>query len=1526
MSDSPAGRQPPSFKTNVNRAKTKRWVEAKSYSYDGDDWGEVDDYDEYVGYDEPPPPSRPTGLRQQGQSATQAPPGSYNSRQDVYQSPVDNRQQGYRNVSGPASAQSQYGGEGDFHRSESFNRGDERRTFSAGGAQQGTAAPGNGPPSQPQLPEAQPHAIRFSQIEGINQSHPIPLSSDYSPGQPYPFQPGPPRAPLQVQSRLSIDDTSRHIDQVYSAGGNYRGASYSDQPRQTSMGSRTHSMTSNSSSQDFHNRRDFTPSALPPPLQTRGSPSPQSASELQTSVRRPPRKDSLSQHGPSNPPNISQPTFIPSQKDREDDTLPRQRADSNTSKPLPFVRPADIYKRMQEEKEKERQSQESSRPSMDVIMGQDATPVLAHADRSSMDSLGRGSLRRSSSEALNDGDSTQRLKPTLDPVKERKSEYGFEGFSVDDLVQGPQELPLISTNDEKVTSASQPSHQATPKPMLPDVTRMSGFGKSFLDTLKPEESQPTTTEDLTPQLSPETPKPEGYNSDLQHQPSLGFRSIVHQAFDASDDQIPPTPSSAADSTVGRSASGGTSVVSPINISRMPSAAAPTRDTSEAIARPIMPMSADVQSGHENPNSLSSDPLGTPRQITGNAVSSQGNRPSSTESKAAHFKPGHRRDLSTPSPDNSPARTPTLDSTLHLRQPQEAELAMATPIEPNFPTTRSIQDVEEVPSQQPDPLPDTAAPSSATKPLKQQSQQQSIVTNPPNLPPNTSQRSRPDSPGSNRVRNLAEKFESRSSSPHESEGSLHQHGTMSVPPTQNEGVIESRPAADRIESFRPRLPGGWDSFASNAPSVAPKRLEPLTLHEPREEEIVPDTSGNIHHNSTSAIAQNSVGGNRTSTPKPDDESALLSDIPNVINDPFTAMAAAGTALAGAFATAVGVDSEDSTELNSKGFLAENQPEDVPKDLQIKSQPATVAANTEFNPDASTPLQTFTDNDQASSVAPTPLPKDSPQAQDEKPETPDYFPPIIPLRPRPISYINPNENAVGYQRPPMPPTLSTDTGSQFESDRLRREIVKNLDPAQSSEPTTAESESPWQDDSRLSANPSLIRQGHDSGVLPSEYDSYWNGSSTASSSRTNSARDHIGAAVAVQRHDGAALIGVSSPPSVGSDRRTQQPKEINESKALPERPVIPHRFSWEQSQENVVGAVEQISREDVALHAPTNQPSPLAQHKPGDVVELPDGRGINDSTLASGMESPQGLRGADRDGSGPSAEVQRSDITVGADIRNMFDKAPEGVSDISTPERTSPTHSPNQSEGLEVAGPGSVQLEVDRHIPKYPDQIEHQEPGISRQGIPQISVSPNQLTNTRSGRDGDLPPLPPPGDQPKLRGFREMLALKTPADRMQAFNETREQFAYLDTGLAHWLDVKTRELPEHAHLLSNQARFAAGALGHKSSPSRGKILGLRASGSSSNQQPYYQHYLNASSQPAAPDGSPVSNHQSSASPQGFSPSGGVTGKLSSQQVQAKGKDLLHTAGVFGGKANVAAKGLFSKGKSKFKGSGGTDKVDK
>ena len=63
-----ASGQQPNFKTNVNRAKTKKWVEAKKTNYDGDDWGDYDEYDEY-GVDTPP--AQPEPSQQYAQPAPQ---------------------------------------------------------------------------------------------------------------------------------------------------------------------------------------------------------------------------------------------------------------------------------------------------------------------------------------------------------------------------------------------------------------------------------------------------------------------------------------------------------------------------------------------------------------------------------------------------------------------------------------------------------------------------------------------------------------------------------------------------------------------------------------------------------------------------------------------------------------------------------------------------------------------------------------------------------------------------------------------------------------------------------------------------------------------------------------------------------------------------------------------------------------------------------------------------------------------------------------------------------------------------------------------------------------------------------------------------------------------------------------------------------------------------------------------------------------------------------------------------------------
>lgn len=56
------GQQSTAYQVNVSRKKTRKWVEAKVQSYDGDDWG-ADEYDEESDHEPPPPPPINPSLR-----------------------------------------------------------------------------------------------------------------------------------------------------------------------------------------------------------------------------------------------------------------------------------------------------------------------------------------------------------------------------------------------------------------------------------------------------------------------------------------------------------------------------------------------------------------------------------------------------------------------------------------------------------------------------------------------------------------------------------------------------------------------------------------------------------------------------------------------------------------------------------------------------------------------------------------------------------------------------------------------------------------------------------------------------------------------------------------------------------------------------------------------------------------------------------------------------------------------------------------------------------------------------------------------------------------------------------------------------------------------------------------------------------------------------------------------------------------------------------------------------------------------
>ncbi|KAK5015075.1 hypothetical protein LTR39_002808, partial [Cryomyces antarcticus] len=405
--------QPPSFKSNVNRAKTKKWVEAKSYSYDGDDWGEYDEYDEYGADNEPPPLPEPTSSRQPGQTVGSTEPG--------------------RSFTNPLSASNILP-----RRTNSFDAGDERRAFSS-----------ELPSSS--LSRTQPPSLDTGNIATSSGGVP-PIAKVPQYQQPY----------GQRLSEHQHVPSSSNMGTGPEPGSDQRNVSYDSQSQFGFSG------MSNTQPVDFQQRRDFSPSALPPPLHTRISPAPPSATSSPAGARFPPRKSSI---GLQTSPTAQAPilTSGPMQSTESPTAPSRDRAPSDPGKPLPFIRPADIYKRMQEERERERRSPDSEEPVMAAVTSPSAVDAglspIEPRQRTSSESLAPSTGRRQSLEpVLESREAATKADTSLEPIPERSNEYEFSGFTVDN----PILARAIGAN------VASPTHAASSAPAEPSTVSDRG--------------------------------------------------------------------------------------------------------------------------------------------------------------------------------------------------------------------------------------------------------------------------------------------------------------------------------------------------------------------------------------------------------------------------------------------------------------------------------------------------------------------------------------------------------------------------------------------------------------------------------------------------------------------------------------------------------------------------------------------------------------------------------------------------------------------------------------------------------------------------------------------------------------------------------------------------------------------------------------------------------------------------------------------------------------------------------------------
>jgi hypothetical protein len=1183
-------------------------------------------------------------------------------------------------------------------------------------------------------------------------------------------------------------------------------------------------------------------SQKPLPKPTPGRPSASSsAAETSAGNNFPPRKSSLSQRSPPQIagafPKVANPA--PSETTQRSSGQPSDRARSGSveNKPRPFVRPADIYKRIDEEREKERQSLESSRPSMDSLTGEKNVEGTRSRSGSQEPRQADDPIRGHSPASSHggDGESSRKLMPMLEPVQERKSEYGFDGLVVGNLPIDSSQPPDTTTKD-----LTKKEDGKDTSPRLPTVSRVSGFGDDFFSTT----GLPATTpkgdgKPLQPDLQSTSKASE---ADLHHQPSQGFRSVVHQAFDKS---VPQTPSSLNGSSVSQTSSAvrradtsSSSGVSPI-ISRNPSGAN------------IPPRGQDPIGDHsinstiaEEPNQgteMSNQPFDSNRNEPNSSSVARKAAPvaaASSESLPPAFKPGHRRDLSTPSPNNSPARSPIVEGPENIESGNDAEIAHVA-----SETTKSAHISS-----------DESLPFKAERIDAQRGEGLDYSLREADIASATKTSPEIEPTGIDSAERAAQASFLDTHRP--SENDLEKSGRGYLPealrvesPTAAKGLepaarsekdsLPARPTTDRNESFRPVLPGGWQSFAPTP----------------------------VGETTTNPLEKAALQGHGSTSMMPPPLNRRMDSDELSLRTPRMPVQRLNSASSGVTMTSdAGPNPYSSNAVDPRLDQAQYQ-------------------NRALRPSQ---LQHSLSSD--SSIPPTPPPKNTPPVGAHSPNHPDYFGAPQPLQQRAVKQSAAQRDMPAPIDSQVTPALSTDASPHDqESDTLRKEIVKSLSPQATSAPVVDYGNPKGGPTARMRSDASRLTDlSTGSGVLPSEYDSYWATTDEGADTTKEGSVKTVG-------HDGipkpeaqSQSYMAISPPDSSSKEKPLPIRSLSDEKTLDAsstaRPdLLQPRFSWETEPE-----------------MNTSPKGRNAETPPGDTTSIgaprvasPSDVPASKSAVQAGEDEaiPQGLELADE------AHHSRPDHT-----------AHEAVTGF---ERTSPTKS------LSDLTPGSTSNEQD--FGRYMESSfggQATTDSFRNAKIARDPSSPTMLSNSRPSSGPSISNAPPTASQ-RIPAFREIVAIKTPGDRITAYRETQEQFATMETGLSQWIFHTASSHPDHAHFLSRgNLSSTTPASGQVSSP--GRLPHVNSNGSQPPQGPH-QPYINAAISQSPVGAGRASGPGSANSPVGQSPGGP---KMSGQQVQTKGKELLHTAGVFGGKANTAAKGLFAKGKSRLRGS---EKVD-
>ncbi|KAK0723679.1 hypothetical protein B0T21DRAFT_414059 [Apiosordaria backusii] len=267
---------------------------------------------------------------------------------------------------------------------------------------------------------------------------------------------------------------------------------------------------------------DDEPESQPPPLsKPLGPRSPTEAQQFQRSVTMPESTGSL-----ATLPSQSQPRKS-SLDATASPTSPSSLASPSRS---PFVRPADIYRKMEEERKR---SLESPRPTLSSVTG---PPAVERPQFSAGTETTRGNDRESAE--------NQDMRSGLATVPERKSEYGLEGLLDSYGSEEPSSEPANHTPHYTTSEARRPApvqeskadigkqlRRFSTSPQLPLVTRMSGFGEDLFSPssfLEGSQKEPPVLTNTTPAITAMPSAAQASNNQIPRTQSPALSIRQHQ--------------------------------------------------------------------------------------------------------------------------------------------------------------------------------------------------------------------------------------------------------------------------------------------------------------------------------------------------------------------------------------------------------------------------------------------------------------------------------------------------------------------------------------------------------------------------------------------------------------------------------------------------------------------------------------------------------------------------------------------------------------------------------------------------------------------------------------------------------------------------------------------------------------------------------------------------------------------------------------------------------------------------------------